>query len=183
MEIRYCALIIDSFSKPTPRELKAMKFLMRKLFLPTLCLLFLAAGCVANEQPEPASHPPITGGVPFFYYQDIAEAKDWYENKLGLEVVTDEGWVVIIRLTPSSYLGLVNATGGTLRPIDDKGALLSIETNHLEEWWEELKDVEGINMIHGIEIGAQGLIQEFRMVDPGGYQIEFFRWQPEYSPH
>ena len=98
----------------------------------------------------------------------------------GVNLIAFE--IAIIRLTPTSYLGLVNADGGSLRPIEEKGALLSIETDHLEEWWDELKDVEGLNIVHGIEVGGQGLIQEFRMLDPGGYVIEFFRWLPEHDP-
>lgn len=137
---------------------------------------------VSPLRAAPESNPSIAGGVPFFYYQDLATAADWYENKLGLKKYADEGWVVIFELTPSSYLGLVNATGGSLRPIEEKGALLSIETEELEAWYERLKDVEGINMIHGIEVGAKGLIEEFRMSDPGGYVVEFFRWRMGQGP-
>lgn len=124
-------------------------------------------------------HPSIAAGVPFFYYNDLKQAADWYENKIGLKKLTDEDWVVIFALTDTSYLGLVNATGGSLRPTDNKGAVLSIETADLEAWYDKLKDVEGINMIHGIEVGAKGMIEEFRMHDPGGYIIEFFRWRSD----
>ena len=31
-------------------------------------------------------------------------------------------------------------------------------------------------MIHGIESGANGMIEEFRMYDPEGYIVGFFRW-------
>ena len=123
------------------------------------------------------SNPSIAGGVPFFYYNDLNAAANWYENKLRLKKVTDEEWVVIFELTDTSYLGLVNASGGSLKTTDAKGVLLSIETAELENWYEKVKNVEGINMIHGIEEGAGGMIDEFRMVDPGGYIIEFFRWR------
>jgi catechol-2,3-dioxygenase len=123
------------------------------------------------------SNPSIAAGVPFFYYSDLVEAANWYENKLGLETTTKEDWVVILKLTDTSYLGLVNATEGSLEPIENKGAMLSIETAELEAWYEKLKDVDGINMIHGIEESEDGWIEEFRMTDPGGYIIEFFRWR------
>ena len=123
------------------------------------------------------TNPSIAGGIPFFYYKDLQAAADWYKNKLGLKPLTEESWVVIFELTPTSFLGLVNASGGTLRPTANKGAMLSIETAELEAWWEKLKDVEGIDMIHGIEDGAEGMIEEFRINDPEGYIIEFFRWR------
>ncbi len=137
-----------------------------------LSVVFLVHGCASQH-----ASPSIAGGVPFFYYNDLNEAADWYENKLGLNKVTQEDWVVIFELTDTSYVGLVNATGGTLQPTENKGALLSIETAELEAWYEKLKDVEGINMIHGIEGSEDGWIEEFRMIDPGGYVVEFFRWR------
>ncbi len=141
-----------------------------------LSVMFSVQGSAAQH-----ANPSIAGGVPFFYYSDLDEAADWYENKLGLETVTKEDWVVILKLTDTSYLGLVNATGGSLKPTENKGAMLSIETAELEAWYEKLKDVDGINMIHGIEGSEDGWIEEFRMTDPGGYIIEFFRWR-NYRP-
>ncbi len=135
-------------------------------------VMLIAQACASDN-----SNPSIAAGVPFFYYNDLNAAANWYENKLGLKKVTEEEWVVIFELTDTSYLGLVNASGGSLKPTEDKGAVLSIETSELEAWYDKLKDLEGINMIHGIEEGADGMIDEFRMTDPGGYIIEFFRWR------
>ena len=139
--------------------------------------LVTASGCASTTINSANERPPINTGVPFFYYHDLQEAADWYVNKLGLERVTNKDWVVIVALNDGSQLGLVNASGGSLAPIEEKGALLSIEVDDLEGWYEAIKDIEGINMIHGIEVGAQGMIEEFRMLDPGGYIIEFFRWK------
>ena len=121
-------------------------------------------------------HPSIAGGVPFFYYDDFQAALDWYKNVLGLKPLTEEDWVAILELTPGSYIGLVNATGGTLRPTADKGALLSIDTPELEAWWDKVKDVEGIRIKSGITASDNGMIEQFSLYDPGGYIIEFFRW-------
>ena len=126
-------------------------------------------------------HPSIAGGVPFFYYSDLQAAADWYRNVLGLKPVTEEDWVVIFELTADSYIGLVNATGGALKPIEDKGALLSIDTAELEAWWDKVKDVEGIEIKNGIITGADGMIEQFSLYDPGGYIVEFFRWK-EHRP-
>lgn len=99
------------------------------------------------------------------------------KKKLGFKKLTDEDWVVIFKITDTSYIGLVNATGGSLKPTAEKGALLSIETAELESWYEKLDAIDGIHMIHGIERSDDGMIEEFRMTDPGGYIVEFFRWR------
>ena len=126
-------------------------------------------------------HPSIAGGVPFFYYNDFRTAVDWYKNVLGLKPLTEEDWVAIFELTSDSYIGLVNATGGALKPTADKGALLSIDTAELEAWWDKVKDAEGIKVKNGIITGADGMIEQFSLYDPGGYIVEFFRWK-EHRP-
>lgn len=144
--------------------------------------LAITQSAMASDGDAP---PPITGGVPFFYYNDLNAAADWYENQLGLKKVAEKNWVVVFELTPSSYIGLVNASGGSMVPSEKKGALLSIEAEELEAWYDYLKDKPGIQLIHGIEEGASGMIEEFRMKDPGGYIVEFFRWKltPEQRLH
>ena len=122
-------------------------------------------------------HPSIAAGVPFFYYDDFTAAVDWYKNVLGLKPLTDEDWVAILELTPGSYIGLVNATGGTLKPTADKGALISIDTAELEAWWDKVSNAEGVEIKHGIITGGDGMIEQFSVYDPGGYIVEFFRWK------
>lgn len=137
-----------------------------------LNLMFFNLGYAAQN-----SNPSITGLVPFFYYSDLNGAADWYENKLGFKKLTDEDWVVIFEVTDTSYIGLVNSTGGTLTPTEDKGVLLSIETAELESWFEKLNAIDGSNIIQGIKMNDNGMVEEFRLLDPGGYIIEFFRWR------
>lgn len=138
-----------------------------------LSVLLFAQGFAS----QPHANPSVAAGVTFFYYDDLDEAADWYENKLGLNKLTDEGWVVIFELTESSHLGLVNASDGTLKPTENKGAMFSIDTADLEAWYEKLKDVDEINMRQGMQESTNGMIEVFSVTDPGGYIIEFFRWR------
>lgn len=126
-------------------------------------------------------HPVVTRSLPFFYYNDLPAAADWYRNKLGLKPLTEEDWVVIFELNESSCIGLVKAGSGLLKPTGDKGAIFSIDTPELEAWWDRLKDMEGINIKNGIRAGADGMIESFSVYDPEGYIVEFFRWK-EHRP-
>jgi hypothetical protein len=75
-----------------------------------------------------SSLPSIAGSYPFFYYNDIESAEAWYAEKLGLKKAYDHGWVKIFEIVPGAYIGLVDATGVTLRPTENKGEMLSLET-------------------------------------------------------
>jgi catechol-2,3-dioxygenase len=156
------------------QEMSVKKRSVSSLLLGSILSVLLLAQGFASQ---PHANPSVAAGVTFFYYDDLDEAADWYENKLGLNKLTDEGWVVIFELTESSHLGLVNASDGTLKPTENKGAMFSIDTADLEAWYEKLKDVDGINMRQGMQESTNGMIEVFSVTDPGGYIIEFFRWR------
>ncbi len=156
------------------QEMSVKKRSVALLLLGSILSILLFAQGFASQ---PHANPSVAAGVTFFYYDDLDEAADWYENKLGFETTTKEDWVVLLKLTDASYLGLVNATEGSLKPTENKGAMLSIETAELEAWYEKLKDVDGINMRQGMQESTNGMIEVFSVTDPGGYIIEFFRWR------
>ncbi len=156
------------------QEMSVKKKSVSLLLLGSILSVLLFAQGFASQ---PHANPSVAAGVTFFYYDDLDEAADWYENKLGLDKLTDEGWVVIFELTESSHLGLVNATDGSLKPTENKGAMFSIDTVDLEAWYEKLKDVDGINMRQDMQESINGMIEVFSVTDPGGYIIEFFRWR------
>lgn len=136
--------------------------------------------------------PPVNALVPNFYYDDVDAAKEWYVDKLGLRMMIDLGWVAIVEIQPGMQIAVVDGKRGTLDAVEDKGALLVIETDALEDWHAHLSAVEGIEwyqydddprrtrLPNGIMEHPE--IHEFRVVDPGGYIIEFFRWKPEFKP-
>lgn len=120
----------------------------------------------------------MKGTITFFYYEDVRAALKFYERILGLERVEDLGWCCILMLQPHSFLGLVDATTGSLRPITgrNKGALLSIETADLEACLERFRRLGVAHPTTEIVPGCRGRTLEFRIFDPEDYAIEFFTW-------
>lgn len=101
-------------------------------------------------------------------------------------MIYDDGWVVIVEVGKGMQIALVDAHKGALKAVKDKGAMLAIETDHLQEWYDYVKAIKGIEWYpyngedpqhfqHGIR--THGDYQEFRVLDPGGYIIEFYRWK------
>ena len=132
--------------------------------------------CYAQQTQSPGL-PATSGMLTFFYYDDHDAAIDFYSNTLGFEIIIDEGWLVVVEAAPGSRIAITNATDGFLRPVKDKGAVIAIETEALEAWYDRLKGKDGIEFLYGWENGDY--VQQFRMYDPGGYLVEFFRWKPE----
>ena len=170
--------------------------MMRSVFrltFPALLAFALISPASAQEASSGGQLPPVNALVPNFYYDDLAAAREWYVERLGFPVVIDIGWVVIVEIAPGRQLALVDGEKGTLSPSEEKDALLVIETDALEEWYDYVSAIEGIEwyqygldfregvmLKHGIMDHEQ--IQEFRIIDPGGYIIEFFRWKEGFKP-
>lgn len=147
----------------------------------------------AAQQPNAQQQlPPIDALVPNFYYDDVEAAKRWWVDRLGFRMMIDLGWVAIVELQPGMQIALVDGERGTLRAVEDKGALLVIETEAIEQWLEHVAAIDGIEWYEYPDDPRRtrlpnGLmehpeIHEFRIVDPGGYIVEFFRWKPEFKP-
>ena len=67
--------------------------------------------------------------------------------------------------------------------------MLSVETDALEAWYARLVGARGTRWYQrdrgskaAPSISQHKDIEEFRVVDPGGYIIEFYRWKPAYRP-
>ncbi|MCR4428415.1 MAG: VOC family protein [Caldiserica bacterium] len=107
----------------------------------------------------------------FFYYKDLEQAFNFYQEVLNFKLEIDQGWCKILKIRESAYLGLVDERRGSLKAVKEKGALLTLVVDKVEAWHEHLarKKVQGLTPIFkNEEIGVQGFFFE----DPEGYKIE-----------
>ncbi len=120
----------------------------------------------------------VDGAITLFYYDDVEQAIQWYEHVVGFEKVVDYGWLAIFRMREHAYLGLVDGSAGSQRPIKgpNKGALVTIATHDLEWWHNRLFRAGVPGTGNGLQIGCDGNTIEFQIRDPGGYTLEFFEW-------
>lgn len=159
---------------------------VRKSKLAACSLVLACLACASMAAPPARRPPPVKALVTNFYYQDLPAARQWYTQELGFPVIYDDGWVVIVEAGPGMQIALVDAAKGALKAVKDKGAMLAIETSQLEQWYDYVSAIKGIEWYpyngedpkhfqHGIR--HHGDYAEFRVLDPGGYIVEFYRWK------
>lgn len=120
---------------------------------------------------------PVTGQVTFFYYKDLAAPERFYGETLGFHKTFDKGWVKFFQLTGQSYVGLVDEARGHHKASEQKPVMLSMETPDLEDWYERAKARGAVLQSHPDFAGAaEKMITGFMLSDPGGYTVEFFRF-------
>jgi hypothetical protein len=121
---------------------------------------------------------PPSAAITFFYYDDLPGAVAFHRQLLGLQVTMVREWCAICELAGGARLGLVDGLHGSQRPVsaDDKGAILSLEVDDLEDCLERCRALGLADADAQLIAGCGGLTLEFKIRDPGGYTIEFFRW-------
>jgi predicted enzyme related to lactoylglutathione lyase len=130
------------------------------------------ASTAAQSAPQA---PPVSGQVTFLYYQDLDRAAEFYGETLGLKTTLGLDWVKIFQLSPSSSVGLVNATGGTHRPSSDKPVMVSLVVEDVDGWYEYVKS-RGVEVPNPPKDSARTGVRSFGFKDPEGYTLEVFAW-------
>jgi predicted enzyme related to lactoylglutathione lyase len=114
----------------------------------------------------------IAGTIVFTYYHDLTRAADFYARILGLALVVDQGYAKIFRLTPHSFIGLVDSEKGTLKASETKSVIIATATGEVDQWYEHLQ-AQGVTIFKPLKqhdtIGVRG----FMALDPEGYVLEF----------
>ena len=131
-----------------------------------------------SSAPPPAAPPPLTSQVTFLYFKDIDRAAAFYGDTLGLKKTHDLGWVRIFATSPTSSVGLVNATGGSLRPGDDKPVMVSmvVATPADVDRWHTYLVARGVTVTPPAD-SAKVNVRALSLKDPEGYSLEIFAWR------
>jgi predicted enzyme related to lactoylglutathione lyase len=141
--------------------------------------VLLVAGLVGfalgAAHPVPPSPPPISGQVTFLYYNDLPRAALFYGKTLGLPAKLDLDWVKMFQVSPTSLVGLVDATSGTHRPAEAKPVMVSLVVEDVDAWYAYLKG-QGVEIARPPRDSERSGVRAFGFKDPEGYTLEVFAW-------
>jgi hypothetical protein len=90
---------------------------------------------------------------------------------MGFELVEDQRWAKIYRITGSGYLGIVAGEKGFFKPQKHNAVLLTLLTQDVNDWYERLKS-KGVKLLTGIQEKRDIQVRCFFLEDPGGYALE-----------
>jgi catechol 2,3-dioxygenase-like lactoylglutathione lyase family enzyme len=130
-----------------------------------------------SAHPTTAGLPPITGQVTFLYFNDLNKAAAFYGKTLGLRPTYDAGWVKLFTLSPTSSIGLVDATHGTHHPSADKPVMVSLVVDgpdQVDRWFSYMKG-QGV-ALSGPRQNERSPTRQFGFKDPEGHTLEVFCW-------
>ena len=115
--------------------------------------------------------------VLWLYYRDLPGMEDFWEDEIGLRMVADQGWAKIYKTSSTGFIGLVDETRGMHSYTEQKAVTVSLWTNQLAEWFEQVRG-------GALEMRSESIEEEnpryraFVGYDPEGYYIEFDTFLP-----
>ena len=108
----------------------------------------------------------------FLYYKDLAKARHFYEEILGLRRVLDYGFATIHQISVTTYVGLVDEAYGMHKTTEPKTVTLSFITDEIDQWYQYLRE-QSVEMHHPLANATRHPTRGFVATDPEGYFLEF----------
>lgn len=109
--------------------------------------------------------------ITFLYYAQIEPPAAFYEQIMGFELVEDQHWAKIYRVSGNAYLGIVAGDKGFHQPQENNAVLVTLVVDDAARWFDALRD-RGVKLLSDIQHRPEIGIQCFFLQDPGGYTLE-----------
>jgi catechol 2,3-dioxygenase-like lactoylglutathione lyase family enzyme len=117
--------------------------------------------------------------ITWLYYKDLLAMQNFYEQVLGFELVADQGWTKIYKVTNTSFIGLVDERQGMHNFTEKKAVNVSFLLEDVEGWFDYVKKKAPFELRSDeLEMGPESKYKAFVGYDPEGYFMEFDRFLP-----
>ncbi|TDQ14597.1 glyoxalase/bleomycin resistance protein/dioxygenase superfamily protein [Algoriphagus boseongensis] len=122
----------------------------------------------------------IQGSSVHWYYRDFPKAKNFYSEKLGLNIASETDSSATFQLAGDSYLVLHALKGSGFSGSEPKSVALALLSDHLQGWYQHLLE-QNVTIKYPLKVKPGGPHDGFVAVDPEGYLLEFeaFYQHPE----
>lgn len=122
----------------------------------------------------------IKGQELIWFYKDLVKAKAFYENTLGLKLISEDENSATFQIAGDSKLVLKSVEGSGYSGNEAKSVALALLTDNLKAWNAHLQ-TQGVEIKYPLKEKPDGAHDGFVAVDPEGYLLEFemFRMHPE----
>lgn len=116
--------------------------------------------------------------ITWLYYKDVLGMQNFCEDIMGFELVADQGWTKIYKVSETGFIGLVDERRGMHKFTEEKAVTVSFILDDLDSWFEYVKNQEPFELRSDqISSGPDDKYRAFVGFDPEGYFLEFDTFQ------
>lgn len=121
----------------------------------------------------------IHSTITWLYYKDILAMQNFYENVFGLEMVADQGWTKIFKVSNTGFLAIVDEKRGMHSYTEKKAVNVGFIIDDLEGWYEYARDNKLFDLYEDeLGVGPETRYKAFVGFCPEGYFLEFDHFYP-----
>jgi len=132
----------------------------------------------ANQENSVPEGLGVSASITWLYYKDLLAMEGFYEEVLGLELVADQGWTKIYKVTNSSFIGLVDERRGMHSFTEKKAVNVSFIMEDVDGWFDYVQQNKTFELrLTEVSVGPESKYRAFVGYDPEGYFMEFDRFQ------
>ena len=113
----------------------------------------------------------VQSQITFLYYHDLQPVSKFYEEIMGFELIEDQGWAKIYRVSGNAYLGIVDEGRGFHKAQEKSAVLITLVVNDVVGWYDYLKG-RGVKILTELREMEDIQVRGFFLEDSGGYTIE-----------
>lgn len=121
---------------------------------------------------------PFSDLITFLYVADLERSTEFYRDRLGLDLVVDQGTCRIFRVGGGSFIGVCERSR---RPGDSDGVLVTLVCEDVDGWIARLQ-MAGVDIDELPKPNPEYGIYHAFLRDPDGHHIEIQSFDdPEWS--
>jgi len=115
----------------------------------------------------------------WLYHKDLLSMQHFYQDVLGVEMVADQGWTKIYKVSDTGFIGLVDGKRGMHQFTEKKAVNVGFIIDDLKPWFEYAKENKLFELYEDeLSIGPETRYKAFVGFGPENYFLEFDRFYP-----
>jgi len=128
----------------------------------------------SNQQIEVPEKLGFHSSITWLYYKDVLGMQNFCEDVMGFELVADQGWTKIYKVSETGFIGLVDERRGMHKFTEEKAVTVSFILDDLDGWFDYVKQNGTLKLrSENISTGPEDKYRAFVGYDPEGYFLEF----------
>lgn len=117
----------------------------------------------------------VQGNIIWLYYKDLAAARKFYGEILGLELMVTQSFARIYASSKTGFIGLVDQAQGLHRFSGEKAVNVGFITEDVQSWFSHFKNEKVKLHTPSMKVESDA-VEYFVACDIGGYFLEFDRF-------
>jgi catechol 2,3-dioxygenase-like lactoylglutathione lyase family enzyme len=121
----------------------------------------------------------IHSSITWLYYKDLLSMQNFYQDHFGLEVVADQGWTKIFKVSETGFMGIVDEKRGMHSYTSNKAVNVGFIIDDLEGWFAYAKERKLFKLYEeDLGVDSEMRYKAFVGFCPENYFLEFDRFFP-----